>query len=206
MSYQHDVFVSYPRAGALRRWVREVFAPQLDEALATAGLGRVPSVFVDVNDIDPGTDWPKELADAHHSSRVVVAVLCGPYFESGWCTSEWKNILAREEALFTATGNRPRLLFAIRFNDTTDGDVASLGDPIVREQVKARSRSEFGPYAHLVNRLSDTERAHDFRTLVGDLCDGPLKDAIRRAPAWDKDWPRLPEKPISGRDPSWSPR
>lgn len=205
MAYEYDVFVSYPRRGRLPEWVRNVFQPQLQRSLEDAGLGWAPRVFVDQLQIAPGEIWPELLANAHHRSRLVVAVLAGPYFESGWCTSEWKNALAREDAL-AAAGERPIVLLPLRYNDTTDEDVEAIADPAVRGQVRAKARQDFGRFANLVNPTADTERAFEFREAVSELCERLLKPALRRSPAWDATWPRLPALPVSGRDPSWSPR
>jgi hypothetical protein len=201
--YQYDVFVSYPQRGGLIAWVANVLGPMLEDKLAEAGLLGHPRIFVDTQALVPGQDWPDRLSQAHARSRVIVPVLCAPYFQSGWCTSEWTNAFAREAAERTRAGSVPSLVLPIRFNDLEDHHVDDLGDASVRNQVRARTSFDLRFSSNLVNRLADTDVALSFRAHVERFCAQWLLPAIESAPPWRDDWPRLPLQPISGRDASW---
>lgn len=204
--YLYDVFVSYPQRGGLPSWVSQVLKPLLEEKLDEAGMTDKPRVFVDTMSIRHGTDWPDHLSEAHARSRVIVPVLCAPYFLSGWCTSEWTNAFEREERERQRTGTSFNLVFPLRFNDLSDEDIAELKDKSVQEQVRKRKRRDVGEFSCLVNPKADTESALKFRQEVERFCGDSLLPAIRAAPPWQPDWPRLPKKPISGREPSWATR
>jgi hypothetical protein len=204
--YSHDVFLSYPRLGSIKRWVPDVLQPLLEEYLSDE-LGRAAKIYLDVKDEGPGARWPEDLSEAHLGSRVFVPVLSAPFFRSGWCMSEWSNAIKREEIVRTKKKAPPKLIIPIRFNDTTEAHIAELGAKL-SNQVRARIRADFGRFNTLVknNVMSEMSHAYEFRTELQTLCEKHLADAVRQAPPWDASWPRLPEKPISGQDPSWRPR
>lgn len=203
-SYRYDVFVSYPQRGSLPQWVSQVLKPLLEEKLEEAGLHDMPRVFVDTQSLNKPGDWPIHLSDAHARSRIIVPVLCAPYFQSGWCTSEWTNAFKREELELQRTGKTLSLVHPLRFNDLSESDIDKLTDVTVRDQVRARIRRDFGAFTCLVNPRGDTDSAYAFRKQVESFCQDILLPAIEAAPLWQPDWPRLPKKPILGRDPSWA--
>ncbi len=203
--YLYDVFVSYPQRGGLPQWVATVLKPLLEEKLEEVGLNGKARVFVDTQSLNtPGMDWPQSLSEAHAHSRVIVPVLCAPYFRSGWCTSEWTNAFEREQLESQRTGANLRLVLPMRFNDLSDSELDKLSSDTVRAQVRARVRLDVSAFTCLVNPKADNEAAHTFRKQVETFCTNALLPAIETAPPWQPNWPRLPKKPILGSDPSWA--
>lgn len=199
-TYRWDVFISYPRRPGIWRWVAEILHPQLDEELQQVGLGRPVKLFRDESDIEPGDDWPQKLSEEHVRSRVVLPVLCFPFFESRWCCSEWKTAVAR------AQSRRGRsIVVPVRFNDLESDTIDRLPQPW-RDEVARKQVLDLRKYSTLVNRLSDTELGHGFRREIADLCAGPLKTAILSAPQYSNRWPRVPTDPFIRSRPAFRAR
>ena len=190
--YRWDVFLSYPRRPDVRRWVAEVLKPQVDESLQNAGIGRPVTVFRDEPEIEAGSIWPQTLSDVHARSRVILAVLCYAYFESRWGCSEWKTAESRD-----APGAAMSVIVPVRFNDLEADTFDALRPTSWITSIQARQARNLYAYSQLVNRLSDTELAFQFRQKIADLCLKSLKPRILAAPKWDKDWPKLPQHPLS---------
>lgn len=85
MEYQYDVFVSYKRYGEWTNWVQE-FSKVLRDHLGME-LGRKAEIWTD-QQLEAGTDWPKDLALKLATSRVVVPLFSKMYFGSTWCLKE----------------------------------------------------------------------------------------------------------------------
>jgi hypothetical protein len=203
--YCWDVFISYPQVAKVARWVANVFAPEVEDGLAVVGLRRAPTVFRDRTSIVPGQSWPNELSMAHARSRVILAVLCHPYFESGWCCSEWTTAAEREEALRRRYQKEFNVVVAVRYNDATQDTTKHLSRGM-REHVDACARVDLSPFTTLVDRHSEINMAHDFRAAIAELCERSLRPAILAAPAWDAGWPKLPTEPLAGRSRKWRSR
>jgi hypothetical protein len=200
--YQYDVFISYPRRGGITAWVRQVLEPLLREKLAeNLPHGEAVSIFLDTA-MEIGSRWPDTLAEAHHRSKLLVPVLSHPFYGSGWCVSEWKNMVAREDAVAQALGGpAPKLIFPIRYNDREDDRLdTDISDSELRAQVKARSYDCVRDFNCLEHPRGDTSTAHDLRRQINRLCEGVLREAILAPPPWKPDWPRLPQVAISGSD------
>jgi len=188
-AYRWDVFISYPRRPGVRRWVAEVFHPQIEEDLQNVGLRRPPKVFLDQEEIEAGDSWPDKLSGEHASSRIVLAVLCFPYFESAWCCSEWRTASLRDK--YGAKGP----IIPIRFNDLESDTIKSL-PPAWRKDVAGRQYHDLQEFTPLVNRLSDTDLAQRFRTRMANFCQGVLKPAILGAPPRSAKWRTMPSDPF----------
>jgi hypothetical protein len=204
--YLYDVFVSYPQRGGLPDWVAKVLKPLLEEKLDEAGIDEKPRIFVDTKSLQDGIDWPDDLSEAHARSRVIVPVLCAPYFRSGWCTSEWTNAFEREARERQRSGTSLSLVLPLRYNDLSNDTISQLEDEAIREQVRKRTRRDVSEFSCLVNPKADIEAALKFRRDIEHFCEESLLPAIKKAPAWRPDWPRLPKKAILGSDPSWVTR
>jgi hypothetical protein len=194
--YRWDVFISYPRRPGIRRWVADVFHPQLEEDLHNVGVG-TPRIFRDQQELEAGDIWPERLSAEHAASRVVLAVLCYPYFESAWCCSEWTTASARKG---TAASIVP-----VRFNDLKNETLETL-PATWRTDVKKRQCLDVEEYTTLVNRLSDTDLAHRFRVEMKHFCERVLKPAIVAAPPPDPKWPKMPTEPVLRQRPAFRAR
>jgi hypothetical protein len=93
MPYTWDVFLSYRRRRQYVDWIDDFFLHRFKDKVSEnlpPEWGEV-KVFVDRQAIEPGEDWPKELADALGGSRCLVPLWASDYFGSRWCYSEWQN-------------------------------------------------------------------------------------------------------------------
>jgi hypothetical protein len=198
-TYVWDIFLSYPRRPLVGRWVAEVFHPQVHEGLQIVGLGRNVSVFRDEIALEAGAIWPERLSEAHASSRVVLAVLCYPYFESRWCCSEWRTASARDRYRQTAP------IVPVRFNDLEPTTLKGLPG-VWRNEVAKRQSLDLREYSGLVNRLADTELALRFRNKISSFCEEVLKPAILGAPPRSLAWPKMPSDPALRTRPAFRAR
>jgi len=198
--YRYDVFFSYPRVGSIQRWVQDVLKPQLQDYLTDA-IGNA-EVYLDVEEERPGSLWPSSLSDKHQRSRVILPILCAPYFKSGWCISEWTNAIDRGPGREDVP-----CVIPIWFNDA-EPDYFSFLPSRLQKDIGARTRVDFRSYNTLVkeNLPSSAPIANEFRAALREFCEDSLKHSVQGARPWSADWPKLPQAPISGQDPSWRSR
>jgi TIR domain len=177
VAYEYDVFISYRRRSPFHEWVRDLFHPQLVDALRKE-LPVEPRLFRDETEMEAGTRWSASLRAKLSRSRLVVAILSPPYFyDSKWCPAEWRTITAREQAagVDLATSS---LLIPVRFSD---------GDSF---PAAARARQ-----AHDLSRFNNLERGHRDSPLFLEFKDEMdvlarlVRDRLKTVPAWKNDWP-----------------
>lgn len=204
MNYEYDVFVSFRRLGNIPSWVEDILVPELRARLGD-WLPQEPRIALDTDVIETGDNWPIRLSNVHAKSKVFLMVLSANYFRSGWCSSEWRNAVDRQNLVAAANPEIERhpLVIPVRYNDLSESDIQSLPEPIQHE-VRALQRVDFGTFTTLVNPRSDNDCGHEFRNAVVDLCENKLRHAIESAPPIDDDWPRLPIEPLRSDDPTWS--
>jgi hypothetical protein len=152
------------------------------------------------SEIEAGDIWPEHLSEAHARSRVIVAVLCYPFFESRWCCSEWVTACARDKPKQSSS-----VVVPVRYNDLGDETIKALPRQW-RDNVCRRQARDLTQYSPLVNRLADNELALRFRREMEDFCEHALKPAILRAPRWNSKWPRLPSTPVITARPAFRAR
>jgi hypothetical protein len=111
MSYDHDVFVSYRRAGNARQWVENHFVPTLEDCLAYE-LSSPPRVFFDSR-LESGTTWPLDLGRKLAGSRMLISLWSKTYLNSKWCSMELAHMLAREKELGLRSAEKPGGLIVI---------------------------------------------------------------------------------------------
>ena len=154
------------------------------------------NTFLDEQDLRPGMDWPEALSDCHRRSRVVLPVLAVPYFASPWCCTELDNALLRPGG---------PIVVPVRFNDCDDEELVKLpadkADAIARIQ-----RADFYPFTNLVRHDQESAVGHQFREAVRLLVEDAVLPAIRRAPEFAEDFPRLPVSAWATPESSWSAR
>ena len=202
--YLYDAFISYPQAGSVPEWVCDVIEPVLRKQL-TDVLGVPSRLYLDVKSEKPGNKWPKNMADAHCTSRVIIPVLCAAYFRSGWCLAEWRTATRREQLIRSRRRPDPKVVIPVWYNDRKPENLAHLQKGL-RDEILASSYQDFRPFNRLVKANvatdSNMQAAFDFRDAVDKLCD-VIREASTAAPRCSPRWPRLPEEPISGQDPRW---
>ena len=101
-----DVFLSYGREESVKKFVR-----QLKVDLETEQL----SVWLDVEDIPTGTEWPKEIGIALRECKALIPVVTKKYVSSQYCKSE----------LYVARGYKKPIFPIIRedgWKESDDGE------------------------------------------------------------------------------------
>lgn len=98
-----DVFVSYGREESVKEFVRK-----LKKDLETEKL----SVWLDVEDIPTGREWPKEIGIALRECKALIAVVTRKYVSSEYCKSE----------LYVARGNKKPIFPLIREDGWDESD------------------------------------------------------------------------------------
>jgi hypothetical protein len=180
--YQHDVFISYSRRGSARKWLMNNFYKKFQECLADQ-LAHPPEVFIDWG-MERGVHWPSRLEKALHRSKIMVAVLTPPYFESPWCRAEMESMRARERMLGLGGVDHPQgLVYRILYSDSAnfplearefswwDFKAFSTPEPVFQES------RDWVPFHHEV-----TAFAEDLAALLPQV------------PEWQADWPAI-ERP-----------
>jgi hypothetical protein len=193
MSYDWDLFISYPRRDPLGPWVQDRLFPLLDRWLG-AQMRSAPRLFIDTA-MEDGTDWPSHLRESLHRSKYLVAVLAPPYFGSRWCVAEWHTMRQRQAFLGLGVGQVPGLIQPIRFIDgeTFPQDAKDLQD----------GHSDYQTFNTLPpgKKTPRSKGYKEFENKVQLLCER-LAKRIAETPHWRDDWPRLerpPEPPASPR-------
>ncbi|MGH3757117.1 toll/interleukin-1 receptor domain-containing protein [Actinophytocola sp.] len=175
--YEFDVFISYSRFGSAPKWLMNHFYPKFQDCLADQ-TAPMPKVFLDKT-MSRGTHWPSQLEKALCRSKIMIAVLTPPYFESRWCMAEWHSMRAREKLLGLTNLDRPQgLIYPILYSDSDNFPIAGreLGwwdfkDLATPEPVFQESRD----WVHFHRRVTDLAR--------------DLVQLLPQVPEWRSDWP-----------------
>ncbi|MEV7228851.1 MULTISPECIES: TIR-like protein FxsC [Polymorphospora] len=113
-------FLSYAR-GDDDPWKKKFFDLLSAEVRAHAGLGRHERVgFFDTSTIEPGTEWPDELATALSQAHTFIALMAPRYFKSVNCGQEWSVFDGRLDQHRTAQGSRPPSLIPVMWMAGTE--------------------------------------------------------------------------------------
>jgi hypothetical protein len=101
MRYQYDIFISYRHDCSTTRWMREVFLPELRDALTPHRPGGIEGSLDAPTDehILPGSNWPAWLREKLACSRLLLPMLTPYYFGSAWCRRELALMLERQRRL-----------------------------------------------------------------------------------------------------------
>lgn len=178
MDDEHDIFISYRRDPPFGPWVRDLLFPELLEAMRRE-MPVEPDIFRDEQSIEPGEVWPEKLHRALSRSRLMIAVLCPPYFfQSRWCPAEWRTMEQREKAVEEDPTILP-LLIPIRYSD---------GDCFPKT-AQERQAADFTPFNVLEAQHKDTRLWLDFKGEVGKLA-RTLTRRLLHIPPWSPDWPK----------------
>jgi hypothetical protein len=181
--YQIDVFISYRRNGTVQSWVRNHFAPRLQQCLAD-NLDYEPEVFLD-EQVETGVHWPHRLANALRHTRILVPVWSAQYFRSAWCLAEWRSMTERERLLGLCTPEQPQgLIYPIVFAD-------SENFPDEARQRQARDLREWNvPDLQYQQTEAWIELHRQIRAIAIELA-----HLLPQVPAWRPDWPLVHPTP-----------
>ncbi len=190
MGYDFEIFVSYRRSlhdggpSGERRWVHDVFVPELRQRLAAEYPN--PRVCLDI-DLETGTVWPEALKAKLKASKTLVPVWSASYFRSAWCMSEWLTMRRREEILGLASGAVRGLVFPVIYGD---------GDFFADEAKATLSLRKFAEFS-VIKKLRSSAFHERFATHVKDLCcDLARFFQTTDFPPFNPDWPFVDGKPL----------
>lgn len=176
--YEFDVFISYSRLGSAPKWLTNHFFPKFRDCLVDQ-IAPAPKVFLDET-MPRGVDWPAELEKALRHSKILLAVLTPPYFESKWCMAELRSMHAREKLLGLASAERPQgLIYPVLYSDS---------DNFPPEDGLRRSWWDFKDLAVPDPIFQDTRDWINFHRRVTDLAQD-LVELLKQVPPWRPDWP-----------------
>lgn len=174
--YRYDLFISYRRHDLGRQWIREHFLPELSKYLEPE-IDQRPRIFWDESSIDDGHVPRQDVLEALKHSICVVPVLSKYYFNSAWCSAEWKTFLDRSERI----GGRS-LTIPIKWHDSDDYE-RDFGD-------SAPKAGEFGDYRLTGPAWVKSELYVKFQQDIDRLA-RTLGKVINRPPSFDNTWPLI---------------
>jgi hypothetical protein len=194
-SYVNDVFISYSHQGAVHKWVHQHLYGLIQDWLPNY-LPYQPKIFIDEEEIKPGTQWPPKLRRELKMSRSLLAIWSRSYFDSHWCTAEFESFRARENMLKLRTEQEPSgLIYPILFTSPPE---------YLPPKVKKIQYQDLSEYAYTSEGFKRTVEYLDFEKEVKELC-RELANMILGAPDWRDNWPiRMPKS--SPKAPYKSPR
>lgn len=184
--YTFDVFISYSRYGSVQKWLLNHFYPKLRDCLVDQ-IAPAPKVFLDKT-MRRGVDWPAEIRNALHHSKIMVAVLTPPFFESPWCIAELRSMFAREQMLGLASQDRPQgLIYPILYSDSTN---------FPPEAGLHRSWWDFKELNTPELVFQQSPQWPEFHRMVTAFATD-LVELIKQVPEWQPDWPLVePPEPV----------
>ncbi len=157
------------------------FYPKFRDCLADQ-IAPAPRVFLDKS-MPRAVAWPAELRKALHESKILVAVLTPPYFESPWCRAELRSMFAREDMLGLASLARPQgLIYPILYSDSDNF-------PEEADRLR-RSWVDFKQFATPEPVFQESRDWHDFHRKVTELA-SDLVQLLKQVPDWRPDWPLI---------------
>jgi len=115
------MFISYSRLnakdpddkGCLKKLKRDLES-NVEQKLGTAVA---ELSFLDTTDIETGDEWPEELSESVATSAVAVCLYSPSYFNSAWCSREFRAFLDRRDAarLPGRTTSRPKAIVPVQW-------------------------------------------------------------------------------------------
>lgn len=178
MSYEYDVFLSYPqKAKTIEDWVLTKFKPLFEDYLGSE-LGSMPRIFVDQVHITPGESWPDSLRFALARSRCLIGVWTPLYFTSEWCCREFAVMLHRGRQLgLTSVDNPSGLAMPVC---AWDGD----SFPSCIENLQ---HLDCRPYVIIGECFEASSLFMEFQQRLRDWVPR-VADIIRSVPEWREEW------------------
>jgi hypothetical protein len=171
MAYRYAAFFSYKRDPATDDWHRRV-KNILERRLKLELNDTSAEIFFDSSDIRNGEAWPSRLRESLLTSKCIFCVWSTAYFQSRWCTSEWKTFEER-----AALSGRP-LIGAARYHDGESYPVEARG----------RQSEDLSLYASELEVFWSTKAAVRLERKLWDLAK-ELAEHVKQAPAFDPNFP-----------------
>ena len=184
MSYEFDIFLSYPRGGQVGPWVHNHFLPVLSACL-DVHLAHEPRIFVD-SEQPTGERWPQRIQEALLRSRLMVAVWTPPYFRSDWCIAEWSSMLERQSRLAQAGHRLERgLVYPVVYSDGKHFHARAK-----ETQYKWNLSAFTYPYPSFKESAAYLQ-FHDAVMLIAQ----EIEHHLGEVPDWQPDWPIVVPQP-----------
>ncbi len=176
MDYEWDVFLSYKRHAEWPAWIMKHFLPLVEQWLSE-DLGEPARIYWDHRDLEVGSDYPLEMADALARSRVLLPLFSKMYVRSPWCRTELGLMRARETTCGYRTVDNLRVLIV---GARLHGEDSDFADDIRRMQAALLS-------AYTNPRMA-YEKSGDLSDAIKTLLSPPLAKAVENAPPFDAGW------------------
>lgn len=178
MGYQYDIFISYKRNDLGRQWLQRQFIPELTKRLES--LHGPVHIFLDES-IQEGAIPRQAVLQALQRAKILMPILSPPYFQSNWCSAEWKTFEAREQAAGLINGCHS-LRIPIRWRDCENYDTL-MGDA-------APKPLDFHEFRHTEDGWRKSERFAQFEEEVDRLAN-LLACLLPVVHQHDPNWPLL---------------
>jgi tetratricopeptide (TPR) repeat protein len=138
-----DLFISYSREDNRQGWISEILARIRKEYRDFAGGGEL-RVFFNQEDSGDGNDLREFLADAIHSSRLLLICLSPNYLQSEVCSWELNEYLKHRARCSPVPGNIGRVYF-VEVPSSNDKDFEQRAAKWVTE-LQLREQIDFRPW------------------------------------------------------------
>lgn len=178
MGYQYDIFISYKRSDFGKEWLQGQFIPELSKRLES--LHGPIRFFLDDNIQEGAIPRPAVLQALQHA-KILMPILSPPYFQSDWCSAEWKTFEAREDAAGLIDGCHS-LRVPIRWRDCEDYDT-KMGDMAPKPRI-------FNEFRHVEAGWRKTEKFAQFEDEVDGLAE-LLARLLPKVHEHNPDWPLM---------------
>lgn len=176
--YIYDIFLSYRPRPPVGDWVKYHFYPLLSRWLNQA-MPRDTKIFIDVEEIDVGSQWPLRLENALKNSRCLVPVWSPDYFRSSWCLAELQSMMQRESLLGFRTDENPAgLIYPVVFSD---------GEHFPPETKKIQNK-DLRKWNSSSEVFRETRAYVDFEQEI-QLIAQKIGQMLQTVPAYQQDWP-----------------
>lgn len=196
MGYAYEIFLSYPRGGAVGRWVKDVFKPELELALADEcssfrvlqpGEKPGPRIFFD-EEMDNGGVLSARLKHGLRASRCMICLWTAQYFESGWCDAEWRSMYQRERD-FQLGVDGPGLVYPIRCG----GNREDHNGPAAKDIL---CKHDFRQFTRLRQGQIGLQRWLQMSDAIAEVCTD-MQTWLGRTPDWQADFPLVSGSPLT---------
>lgn len=178
LAYEFDLFISYKRSKAASGWVQNHLLPELEMWMSEL-LPHEARIACDVNLVE-GVDWPIQLRNQVHRSRLLLAVWSAPYFRSGWCMAEWQSFRQREVNHKFRTEAKPQgLIYPVRYAD---------GDFFHEDAKTTQCRRDFSSLNYPYDNFKDSVDYLRFSSAVQSMAED-IVEHLKIVPAWDQNFP-----------------
>lgn len=177
MSYEYDVFVSYPHEDIHKKWLYDIFLKRFRTVLRNELL-REPSLYLDTQENATGMSWQLKMENALARSRVLLPLWSIDYFLSVYCRAESIVFFHREAQLgYRTLENNNVLVLPIGLFD-------GAGYPKFAKKVLYL---ECVDYNHVYQNYPQTEAHSELMKLIDGFAKD-VKNSIVAAPSWDAEW------------------